>query len=405
MPFFQYTAVDPKGNQSKGSLEAASVASAAAQLKKQNLFPLDIKEDTALRDRGIAPFLSKFLYRISRKEVGLFVRQLGTLLGAGIPLHQSILDVRDQTANVHLKKIISSIAQEVKEGKSLSEAMSQRKDIFPIVYESMVKTGEVTGNYEKQLYRLADMEEKNSELNSKIGLALIYPLIMLVVILIVTMFLLTMVVPQIQGMYESFNQELPLLTRIVIGLSNFMQGYWFFILLALSAAFYFFSRYRNTEKGRNRIEKFVLEFPLFRNLMRKTLLVRFARNLGILAESNVHLLPALEITSDIVSNSIFKKEILAAHDMVKEGYKLKEAFSSSTIVNQMTLGMIAAGESTDRLSEMLLKIADIMDSELDTAVKAFTYTLQPAMIIMMALLVGTILLAIMLPVYKMMEFL
>lgn len=404
MAMFHYKAVDLNGNHSQGNIEASSVQVAVGLLKKQNLYPLSVKEDTGARDRGIAPFLSKLVYRIPRKDVGLFTRQLGTLLGAGIPLHEAVENVRDQTANSHLKKVVYGMASDIKQGKSLSESMAARGDIFPPVYENMVKVGEATGNYEKQLKRLAEMEEKNSELFNKTIVAFIYPAIMLFLIIGVTLFLLTSVVPQIETMYASFEKELPFVTRLVIGLSNFLKSYWLILFIITVTILYLFNRYRKSDEGKLKVEKFLLDLPLFGNIIRKMLLTRFTRNLGILAESNVSLLASLEITSEIVNHATFKAEILRAKKMVQEGYSLKESFSNSTIINQMTLGMLSAGERTDRLSEMLLKIADIMDSELDTAVQGFTYTLEPMMIVIMAGVVGTIMIAILLPIFKMAEF-
>lgn len=404
MAMFYYKAVDAGGNQREGNVEAGSQQVAASLLRKQNLYPLEIREDSSFRDRGIAPWLSKLVYRIPRKDVGLFVRQLGTLLGAGIPLYDAIQDVRDQTANSHLKKVIFLMATDIKEGKSLSQSMAEHKDIFPPVYENMVRVGEVTGDYEKQLKRLAEMEEKNSELFNKTIVAFIYPAIMLVLIIGVTLFLLTSVVPQIEAMYSSFEKQLPLITRLVIGVSNFVKKFWWFLFVLLVATVYGVYRYRQNPKGKERLEKFILRLPLFGNIVRKMLLTRFTRNLGILTESNVNILNSLEITAEIVNHGIFKQEILAAKKMVQEGFSLKESFANSVIINQMTLGMLSAGETTDRLAEMLLKIADIMDSELDTAVRGFTYTLEPMMIVLMAGVVGTIMVAILLPIFKMAEF-
>ena len=405
MPIFQYKAFDKNGSLSEGHIEANNAQMAQKKLRQQKLFVKEIKEDIAKRDRELFPFLSKILYRIPRKEIGLFAKQLGTLLGAGIPLDEALNDVWEQTSNQHLKKVIAQIKQDIIEGKSLSNAMADHPEIFPPIYPNMVRVGEATGSYETTLDRLADLEEKNADLKGKAITALIYPVIMSIVMIVVVFFLLTFVVPQIRVLYDSFEgAKLPLITRFVLAISGIISGGWPYILLGmlgLSVALY---RYRRTKKGRLRWDRKSLEIPFFGRLLTKIHVGRFSRNLGVLLESRVPLLSALEIVANTSDNQLLKNELFEAVVQIKEGASLRDSLKDSEVLPHMAKGMIAAGESTDRMAELLVKTANIMEREVDTEVKGLTTSLEPIIIVVMGVVVGGIMMAVMLPVFKISEF-
>lgn len=404
MPHYQYTAFSNTGQKVTGVIEAPSPQAATQKLKSQNFYVRELREDSAKRDRDLFPFLSNILYRIKRKDAGLFARQLGTLLGAGIPLNEALSDIGEQTENIHLKKIIQEMKQQVIEGKSLSEAMSQHSNVFPPVYESMVRVGEATGNYEPTLKRLADLEERNEELKARAITAMIYPAFMLLISVGVVFFLMTSVVPQLSDLFSGFKAELPFITRTVIGLSKFFSSFWHVMILAAFGGVYAFVRYRKTPEGRHKTDKFILRIPFFGGLLRRIQVGLFCRNLGILVESQVPLLDALKIVAGTITNSIFIDELNAAIQQIKEGSSLRESMRNSVILPQMARGMIAAGESTDRLSELLIKAAEIMESEVDSAVRRMTQSLEPIMIVFLGGIVAAIMAAVMLPMYKMTEY-
>jgi len=404
MPHYQYTAFTTQGQKVTGVLEALSPQAATQKLKGQNLYVREIRADAAKRDRELFPFLSNLLYRIKRKDAGLFARQLGTLLGAGIALNEALSDISEQTENVHLRKIIQEMKQQVIEGKSLSLAMSQHANVFPPVYESMVKVGEATGNYEPTLKRLADLEERNEELKARAVTAMIYPAFMLVISVGVIFFLMTSVVPQLSDLFSGFKAELPLITRIVIGLSKFFSSFWYVFILVVAGGIYAFVRYRSTNEGRHKTDRMIMRIPFFGNLLKRIQVGLFCRNLGILVESQVPLLDALKIVSGTVTNSIFIDELNHAQQQIKEGSSLKDSMKNSEILPQMARGMIAAGESTDRLAELLIKAAEIMESEVDSAVRRMTQSIEPVMIVVLGGIVGAIMAAVMLPMYKMTEY-
>ncbi|MBL8033924.1 MAG: type II secretion system F family protein [Leptospiraceae bacterium] len=404
MPHYQYTAFSPKGQKITDVIEASSPQAATQKIKAMGFYVKTLREDSAKRDRELFPFLSNILYRIKRKDAGIFARQLGTLLGAGIPLNEALSDIGEQTENIHLKKIIQEMKQQVIEGKSLSEAMNKHANVFPPVYESMVRVGEATGNYEPTLKRLADLEERNEELKARAITAMIYPMFMLLISVGVVFFLMTSVVPQLSDLFSGFKAELPLITRIVIGLSRFFSSFWHVMILAAFGGVYAFVRYRKTPEGRHKTDKMIMRIPFFGGLLRRIQVGLFCRNLGILVESQVPLLDALKIVAGTITNSIFIDELNSASQQIKEGSSLRESLRNSVILPQMARGMIAAGESTDRLAELLIKAAEIMESEVDSSVRRMTQSLEPIMIVFLGGIVAAIMAAVMLPMYKMTEY-
>lgn len=403
MAIFQYEAFTASGEKVNGVIEAPNAQAAQKKLRSQSLFVRQLNEDTAKRDRELFPFLSKILYRISRKEIGIFARQMGTLLGAGIAIDDALQSIWEQTENPSLKKVVLQMKEAITEGKTLSQAFGVHKDIFPPVYENMVKVGEATGGYEKTLHRLAELEEKNEELKGKAITALIYPAIMFFLSVFVVFFLLTSVVPQIEMIFASFQGELPLPTRIVLGISNLLQNFWAVGLVLIGLGIYGFIRYRATPVGKQKTDALILRLPFFGSLQKKLQVGRFARNLGTLLESNVSLLGALEIVTGTIGNRVFQDELIKAGKKISEGSTIRDAIRDSQVIPQMARGMIAAGESTDRLPELLIKVAIILESEVDAAVKRMTNALEPIMIVVMGGLVAAIMAAIMMPLYKMTE--
>lgn len=400
MPIYEYHAFNQNGQAVTGHIDAPNPQSAQSKLKKQSLYVKELKEDTGKRDRQRFPFLSKLLYNIPRKEIGLFIRQLATLLGAGIAINDALGDIIEQTRNKNLQKIIIEIKAKVVEGKSLSEAMGEHKEVFPPIYENMVKIGEATGNYETLLSRLADVEDKNAELRGKAISSLIYPVFMLILSVAVVFFMLTFVVPQISNIFSSFNATLPLPTRIIIGLSNLVVHTWHLQILGFMLVMYAVYAYRKTPQGKTKFDETLVKFPIFGKLLIKLETSRFTRNLGILLHSNVPLLKALEIVAETAGNEAFKKELQNSAKKIEEGSSLVESLGDSKFIPHMIRGMMSAGEASDRLGEMTLKAATIQENELDTAVRGLTSALQPIMILALGGIIFFILISVMLPIFK-----
>ena len=404
MPIYRYKALDPSGKSIEDFIEASSQQIAQSRLRNQNFYIMELKEDTVKRDRELFPQLAKLLYRISSKEMGLFAKQLGTLLGAGIPLNDALRDVWDQSSNPNLKKVLGQMKEDVLGGKSLSETIGEHESIFPPVYKSMIEVGEATGSYEKTLNRLAELEEKNAELKSKAITALVYPSIMFLVSIGVIIFLLTSVVPQIETLFSNFEgAELPFATQFVLGISGIFRKYWYLLIILSLGLIAGFQSWQQTKTGKITWDTYKLKIPILGNIQSKIIISRFSRNLGILLDSNVPLLSALKIVSDTVGSPLFSQEISTAIKDIEEGSSLKKSFKGSVILTHMVKGMISAGEASDRLSEVLGKVADIMEVEVDTSVRSLTNALEPIMIVFMGIVVGGIMIAVMLPLYKMSE--
>ena len=400
MALFQYVAFSRAGKEEKGIVDAPSIQAARNKLKTKGLYVRVIKEDNVKKEKELFPFLAKIVYRIPRKEIGLFVRQLGTLIGAGIPLDRSLSNIIDQTENQNFKKVVIEMKASITEGASLSQSMEKHPDVFPKQFPSLISVGEKTGEYEKTLIRLAELEEASQELKSKVQVAMIYPFIMGLLSLVVAVFLLTVVIPQIQELFTSFDAELPLITRIVIGLSNAIINFWWLMIGSVLFITYSFIRFKNSKSGRPKWDKFLLKIPVFGSLTRKVLVSGFARNLSVLLANRVNLITSLDIVSISVDNFVFEAEIKSAIGRIKEGGKLSDSFQGSAILSPMVIGMISAGEVSDTVPQMMSKLADIFDSEVNNAIKSMTQSLEPIMIVVMGGLIFTIMAAIMTPMYK-----
>ncbi|MBM9545641.1 type II secretion system F family protein [Leptospira sp. 201903074] len=400
MPLFTYVAFNRKGKEEKNIIDAPNLQAARNKLKAKGLYVRSIQEDREKEERELFPFLSKLLYRIPRKDVGLFCKQLGTLIGAGIPLDKCLLSIIDQVENIYFKKVLIEMRADITEGMSLSESMKKHKTVFPDQYPSLISVGESTGNYENTLHRLAELEEKSSELKSKVQVAMIYPMIMGLLSLGVSIFLLVVVIPQIEQLFASFDAKLPLLTRGVIFLSYVLTNYWFFILGAIAGGLLGFMKWKSSGEGKKTWDKFLLRLPVIGTLLRKILVSNFARNLSILLMNRVPLIVSLNIVSDVVGHTVFKEEIESAIIKIKEGGKLSDSLQGSQVLPQMVLGMLSAGEASDKVPEMMNKLSEIYESEVDTAIKSLTQSLEPMMIIVMGGIIFTIMAAIMTPMYK-----
>lgn len=401
MPVFRYTAVNRKGKNEKGIIDATTATSARQTLRSRGLIVRQLSEDEEKRDRELFPFLAKILYRVPRKDVSLFVRQLGTLLDAGIPLDRSLQNIIEQTENPYLKKALIEIRGDIIEGESLSQALAKHSAIFPDMYTNLVSVGEQTGTYEKALLRLADLEEANLRMQNKVLSALFYPMILIVILGIVMVFLMTVVIPQIQELFATLNAELPLLTRAVIAASKLFTFPWILIpFLLIGGGVVGFQKWVSKPAGKRQLEELVLRTPLLGTLIQKSLLARFARNLGVMLESRVSLIVALQVTARVVNHSIFSGEILQAIDRIREGSGITDGFRDSVVLTQMVRGMLAAGEATDRVAPMIVKLADILEDEVDATVQRFSTLLEPAMMVFMGLMIGGIMGAILMPMYN-----
>ena len=419
MPRFTYVALDARGQESTGLVEASSTNEAIGQLRQAGYFPTNVYEegkgggaDGKKRARVKAakvPGAARAGFRkdivlfqkktIKTKTLMVFTRQLATLIDSGLPLLRGLNVLAKQERDAVLKKTINGLADAVQGGSTFSEGLAQSPRIFNNLYVNMVRAGEVGGVLDVVLARLAEFQEKAQKIKNKVIAAMVYPLIVLVLAFAIMTFLLIYIVPKFETIFHDMlgDKPLPTITLFVIGVSNFMKNHGLVLLgviIAIVAAYKFFAR---TERGRVFIDRFKLRVPLFGDLLRKTAISRFSRTLGTLVTSGVPILQALNITRETAGNSVIANAIAQVHDSVKEGESIVQPLEASAVFPPMVISMIDVGEETGQLPEMLLKIAEVYDDEVDNSVSALTSMLEPVMIVFLAIVVGTIVIALFMP--------
>jgi len=410
---FSYEALNKKGEKVFDSIDAPSEQAARSKIRAMELYPVKISKEelnisggkkkstsTSSLDGIVKKITNIIGERSSAKQVGIFSRQLATLLKAGMPLPTAIVDIIDQIDNPHFKNIIIDVKDKVEEGSTFSNALARHKAIFSDMYVNMVRVGENLGSLDHVIERLAEMEEKSSILKGKVQSALYYPTFMFIFAMLVVIFLLVSVIPSIAEMFVDQNKDLPLPTTIVIGLSNFLSSFWYLIPLSIILGVHFFRKYKKTPKGRRKIDELKLKLPLFRTLYKKMIVLRFTQNLGILMNNKVDLVRSFEIVQKIVTNIIIEEKIVEASKKIKEGAPIAMAISKSDFLPKMVLGMIMAGEASDKLDVMLLNIGRVYETEIDQTITSLTSLIEPAIIIFMGLMIGMIVLAVMLPMMQ-----
>jgi len=421
MPQFQFTAADAKGEQMSGTIESTSEAEAIQQLRSQGYYPLQVVEagkgklaakKGAKKGKGAAtPKKAKSSTggRIKPKILMIFTRQLATLIDSGLPLLRGLTVLAKQEPNPVLKGTIGALADSVQSGSTFSEALAQHPKIFNKLYVNMVKAGELGGVLEVVLVRLAEYQEKAHKLKNKIVSAMVYPVIVMFIAVAILVFLMLFIVPKFETMFAELGKdaELPMISQIVFGTSKFFLKpsiwiipniVWVFLVFMLIG--FLMNMWGKTKKGRRVIDSAKLKLPIFGDIQRKSAIARFSRTLGTLVTSGVPILQALNITRDTAGNVVVSDAIEKVHEAVKEGESIVTPMQSSNIFPSMVISMVDVGEETGQLPEMLLKVADVYDDEVDNAVTALTSILEPIMIVILALVVGAVVFALFLPLIK-----
>ena len=403
MSVFEYVALDEKGRQRKGFVDAPGIVAARQKLREENVYPVEINQTADRKETALAGvFKINIWERVSANDVSVFTRQLSTLLGAGMPLVPSLSILMKQAQNPLLKKSLAQIREQVNEGKSLTESMSNFPQIFPPFYLNMVKAGEASGTINLVLERLADFSENQQALMGKIKSAMYYPMAVLFVGSAVIFLLMTFLVPKITGIFADMHQTLPLVTIILISMSNFLKSFWWLILILLVAAVAAFKYMTTgTERGKRQWDDAKLKIPVLGQINRKIAIARFSRTLATLLQSGVPLLAAMEIVRNIVNNIIIGEAISKAGKDVEEGKGLSGSLAQSGIFPPLVTEMIAVGEQSGTLESMLNRIATAYETEAQANIMVMTSLLEPLMIVVMAILVAFIVISILLPIFEM----
>ena len=396
MKKYNYEARDSASNKIvKSVVQAESENAAAKLLTTQGFVPLKIE----LQDDKTG-FFAKLSGRITTKDKVVFTRQLATLIGAGLPLSQSLRTVQEQTTNKRMQEIVQEIISDVEGGKSLSDSFAKHPEAFNKVYVALVAAGETSGTMDESLKRLAAQQEKDAAMMSKIRGAMMYPSIVLAVIILVVGFMLFTVVPQVEGLYRDLNKGLPFITLIMINVANFFIHFWWLALLIMIIGGYFLVQYLKTEQGIRTKDTFKLNVPLFKGMFRKMYMARFSRTGQVLLSTGVPMLDMLRISSDAVNNVIISEGIIRAADKVKGGKALSASLSNEEYFLTMVPQMTKIGEQSGKIDEMMGKTAQVYEDELDEEIRALSTAIEPVLMVFLALVAGTMVAAILFPIYS-----
>lgn len=423
MPSFEYIALDTNGEESTGVIEADTDADAIDQLRRDGLYPtkvVDVSQgglSSAEKKKAKSRSRSRSKKKKGKETAGgkakkgkvkgkslmVFTRQLAVLIESGLPLMRSLTILGNQEPNPVFKSNISAISDSVQSGSTFSESLTQFPHLFNKLYINMVKAGELGGVLELVLNRLAEYQEKAQKLKNKIVAAMVYPLVVMFIALAITVFLLVVIVPKFEKIFIDMlgsADKLPGLTKAVVGASRGMAANIIPIGIGIAALVFLWKLFAATKQGKIAIDKAKLIIPVFGDLQMKSAVSRFSRTLGTLVTSGVPILQALNITKETAGNLIISNAIAKVHDAVKEGESIVAPLGAAKVFPPMVVSMVDVGEETGQLPEMLLRIADVFDDEVDSAVTALTSMLEPIMIVLLALIVGTIVLALFLPLIE-----
>lgn len=397
MPSFAYRARGKAGELVTGVLEAASRDATEAALDRMGLIPIQVTR------KGAAtlsiPELKRIFETVPQQEIIIFSRQLATLFGAGVPLTRSLFALERQAASERFREIVKGVREDVEGGSALADALRRHPKVFSELYCSMVEAGEAGGILDSVLTRLAFMLEKAAENRAKIKSATLYPKIVVAGIAVAVFILMSFVVPRFATLYSSFKVELPLPTRALIAVSGVFTGYWHLIIAAAVLAFLAAKAFLRTEKGRVARDSAALKIPVFGPIILKSVLSRFARVLGALYKSGLPILQSLDIVSRAVDNRVISAEIRRISTEVKAGKSLSEELGRSPQFPPMVVQMVAVGEDTGNLDEMLEKVAQYYDQEVDSAIRNLTTTLEPILLSFIFAIVLFLALAIFIPMW------
>jgi len=406
MPVYAYKGLNPQGRAITGIVDADSPKGARIKLRRDGVFPTDLTEQqrqakTTTTAVGDSVSLAWFTERISPQDLALVTRQLATLVGAGLPLVDCLSALIEQVENARIKRTLSQIREQVTEGVSLANALQAHPRVFTDLYVNMVRAGEASGGLDVVLLRLADYTESYAALRDKVRSALTYPVLMGLVGTAILMFLLSYVVPKVTKIFAENQAALPLMTTILLAVSGFLQEYWWAVVMLIGSVVLAVRVSIRTPAGRMRFDRAVLGLPYVGKLLKKVALARFARTLSTLLESGIGLLQSLEIVKNVVSNTVLAKAIDDARSSIREGQSIAPPLKKSGLFPSMLLHMIAVGEKSGELEQMLAKAAEAYDREVESSVSAVTSILEPVMIIMGGGVVLFIVMAILLPIFEM----
>jgi len=393
---YKYKARDNSGNLKTGEVEATDETTAAGLIRKRNLYPISIKPAQG----GLLGFL-KIGDSLSGKTVTGLTRQLATMIAAGLPITQALIVLRNQNSNQTLQRILAQIHADVEGGESLSTAMSKHPKSFNNTYIALVKSGELGGVLDKVLVRLADNLEKDQEFKSKVKAAMIYPIIIILGMVAVSFIMITFVIPKMTELYDEFDAELPLPTKLLLGFSEAFNNLWpVFIVIGVGLVV-FLLWYKETPTGKRKIDSLVLNIPIFGDLQRQIILTEITRTLSLMIGSGVSILDGINITSQSVKNSIIADALADVGKDIERGFPVSYTFTRHTDAFPFILGqMVSVGEETGKMDEVLGKVSHVFEVESEQRLKAATNAIEPLIMIVLGVGVAFLVIAVILPIYN-----
>ncbi len=425
MATFTYEALNASGKSQKGTIDAGDHQEAVARIKSQGLYPTEVREQKvkksgAGKEGGIGASSSSkkkkkgggfSIGKVNAKQLTTFTRQLSTLQDAGLPLLRSLQILEQQAKPGVLKNSLLSVCEEVEGGSSLSEAMSKNPKAFNLLYVKMVNAGEIGGVLDIILQRLADFMEKSQRLKRRIKGAMVYPVVVIVIALAILTAIMVFIIPKFEKIFEEFGVTLPGLTRWLITTSRWVAGTnptqqvpgWIVILASPVLAIIFWKLIRKAGPGKAATDMMIVNLPIFGPLVKKSSIARFTRTLGTLISAGVPILEAITITGETSGNYVYEKALRRVHDSIREGESFAGPLRESKTCDAIVVNMIDVGEETGEMDIMLMKIADNYDEEVDVAVQSLTRLIEPLMVVVLGGMIGTIVVAMFLPLVKMIE--
>jgi general secretion pathway protein F len=403
MPVFEYKAVDAANKQRRGLIDADTPREARVKLKKEQLYVTDLRERKkraagGLQIKGITGI--EGVNKQRAEQIAAVTRQMASLLQAGIPLAEALRMVIEQAPDKKIESTFRDIREKVTQGMPFGDAVLQHPAYFTELYSNMVKAGESSGSIDKVLGRLAGFLQAQAKLKNKVGAALIYPMVMIIVGVMVVAILLTFVVPKVTKLIEGRGQELPLPTKILVSVSHFLVNYWLLVAVGIILAMIGFQLFVNSERGRLIWDRFKLSLPVFGDLMRKQSMARFSTTLATLLRSGVPALQAIDVTRNVLDNKILQNALQDVHDQVLEGADLSTPMKKSGAFPPTVAYMVGVGEQAGNLEEMLERIATTYDEEVDLATQKLTSIIEPLIIVLLAVVVAGVVIAIVMPLMQ-----
>lgn len=399
MAEFSYKAKAPNGTVMEGIIEAAEQRAAVDKLRGQKYIILEINEakksaiDQFIKSLGFKP-------KVKSKDLVLFSRQLSTLVSAGVPIVQGLSILIEQIENKVFKNIVEKIQEDIESGQSIADSLKKHPNAFTDLYVAMIRAGEMGGILDVILERLSSYLEGAEALKGKVKGAMVYPIVVGLIAGVVTLFLLTVVIPTFKEIFESFGAELPLITQFLIDLSDFLRKWIIAVILVPIGLFIGFKQFRKTPFGNYKTDEIALKIPVFGILLKKVAVAKFTRTFGTLIKSGVPILQALDTVAKTSGNKVIEKAILEAREAIREGERIADPLRKSAIFPPMVIQMISVGEETGNLDTMLSKISDFYDQEVDNAVKGLTSMIEPIIIVVMGVVIGSIVIAMFMPMFE-----